>query len=618
MEGNWALSKESIEKKCNEYITILNTDIQDLKNTKSELKKISDESKLEGKALDKFKLMLSDYDSVINLAILADEKDIEDCNALKEKADESYSGNFISHMYNCAEEDRDEYRRIANDYREKANNFCSVIKTILTDGTEIITTVANPYWFPAFLNDLYADKCQEEMNLWQLEKDEFDSINESTSNLFKTGNALRELSKALLALMDKNAIENNYETSISGALYRDYNTLKIIRDIEKRSFFDNKEEFKTKHPEHSEMVDLQTEIYLLQDKIEKCENETAKEQMKKQLDRLKDKQRHLFCQGFYKYDAEGNIVGNNLQDWKNDNENDTIDFFLNVFRSNNKEYLDISDSNTALNNSEKLETVSAIEKLKKLKESIKGNSIAQEEIQKQINYLENKLEKDGTGTVIWSYYESHDIEKNGYDKEDILEYAYSSILLERATVCGKFGCSKESVRSMVETFWNNGIVPNGVESYGANGNLSVGFLAFAISGSLTADEDADVSAGLNVGAGLTEGTTPFSASFTINQTDYLAEDVDDIGKDSISLGGSGGMIVLFGKLPVPLYGGVDLIMTSDSFTKKGSKVRFGKSKSIGLGVPGAEVHGIYSKTVLDKEFNVYSVFDEIVENMEGK
>ncbi len=40
--------------------------------------------------------------------------------------------------------------------------------------------------------------------------------------------------------------------------------------------------------------------------------------------------------------------------------------------------------------------------------------------------------------------------------------------------------------------------------------------------------------------------------------------------------------------------------------------------SIGLGVPGAEVHGIYSKTVLDKEFNVYSVFDEIVENMEGK
>jgi len=217
----------------------------------------------------------------------------------------------------------------------------------------------------------------------------------------------------------------------------------------------------SKMADEKDKLDCDTYIEKIGDKnyngdfISKMYNDAEKAAMQKELDRLLDKQREEFCKNYYKYNSDGNIIGNNLEDWNNNGEEDKIDFYSKVYRSNNRDLWADADSNYEANNLEEKDLVSSIEKLQALKESCKGNSAAQEEIQKQINNLESQLKNNQNGVVRWITNLKEEDENARMNAKEFMDYASSVVLFDNATSSGSDYISRESARNMMEYAWRS-------------------------------------------------------------------------------------------------------------------------------------------------------------------
>ncbi len=352
MEGNWYLYSDAIKSKCESFKTILNTDIENHENALTQLQKIVEENRLRGQALETFRNQLTDYYAAMELCKSADEKDIEDCNTLIGSADETFDGDFISLMYNNAENNRNTYKvkaiaewALAAAFVTTAYSFNPVL------GIWVQYTIANPHISTAEHYDQMADSYQADMDRWQAKKDKFDKINSDTSSLFTSGQNIRTSANSLLAEMDKHSIAGTYNTNITASFLGQMDSLsdgfKVLNKIvhDKDYYKLSMENFKKDHPEYTEMIDLQADIYYLEEQIENCPNGTAQAEMIKQLAILRNRMDSLFMQNACNYDASGNIIGNKLEDFyyeKDINGNyvksieglKVISFFVDIYEAN--------------------------------------------------------------------------------------------------------------------------------------------------------------------------------------------------------------------------------------------------------------------------------------------
>ena len=611
MEGGWGVYSDSVTRKCNEFKKILDDDISDLDKSLTELNKISSEDKLAGNAFKEFKNILHDYNAVINLSKMADEKDKLDCDTYIEKiGDKNYNGDFISKMYNDAERDRDEYRRKASDEWAKANSFNAVVRTILPTGIEIITILPNPYFNNAVSYDHMADLNQATMDEYMAEKVAFDDFNTETSGLFTIGEQYRKLANILLVLMNKNCIKKTYNTPVSDTLLENQEARDAIDKIEKSSFDNQKEIYKAEHPEDADMVDLQSDIFDLRERIANSKNDAERAAMQKELDRLLEKQREEFCKNYYKYDSDGNIIGNNLENWKNNGEEDKIDFYSKVYRSNNRDLWADADSNYEANNLEEKDLVSSIEKLQALKESCKGNSAAQEEIHKQINNLEKQLENNQNGVVRWISNLKEEDENARMNAKEFMDYASSVVLFDSATSSGSDYISRESARNMMEYAWRS-MAGDIVKTNGISGNISLWIFTIGVSGNLTTDPKGNISPSISVNgtAGIPLVETPLGATIGLSHSGYFADDLNDVGANTGSLGING----FIPELPFVELGG-DLTVSADADsvndllfhkTLADPENTYGYSTFIGVTTaPGYDIHGGYSHTFASDKLTI--------------
>ena len=343
MEGNWYLYSDIIKAKCESFKTILSTDIENQENALTQLKKIVDENRLKGQALETFRNQLTDYYATMELCKSADEKDIADCNTLMGAADETFDGDFISLMYNNAKKNRDIYRAkaiaewaLAAAFVTTAYSFNPIL------GIWVAYEIANPHISTAQYYDSTADSYQQDMDKWQAKRDKYDKINSDTASLFTAGKEIRTSADSLLAEMNKHSIAGTYNSNISTTFLGELDSLsegfKVLKKIthDKDFYKLSMENFKNDHPEYAEMVDLQADIYYLEEQIENCPNGTAKSEMIKQLAILRNRMDSLFMQNACNYDVDGNIIGNRLEEFYYNGDTDVIAFFVDIYEINHR------------------------------------------------------------------------------------------------------------------------------------------------------------------------------------------------------------------------------------------------------------------------------------------
>ncbi len=341
MEGNWYLYSDIIKAKCESFKTILSTDIENQENALTQLKKIVDENRLKGQALETFRNQLTDYYATMELCKSADEKDIADCNTLMGAADETFDGDFISLMYNNAKKNRDIYRAkaiaewaLAAAFVTTAYSFNPIL------GIWVAYEIANPHISTAQYYDSTADSYQQDMDKWQAKRDKYDKINSDTASLFTAGKEIRTSADSLLAEMNKHSIAGTYNSNISTTFLGELDSLsegfKVLKKIthDKDFYKLSMENFKNDHPEYADMVDLQADIFYLEEQIENCPNGTAKSEMIKQLAILRNRMDSLFMQNACVFDADGNVIGNRLESLYNSNDLDVISFLVDIYETN--------------------------------------------------------------------------------------------------------------------------------------------------------------------------------------------------------------------------------------------------------------------------------------------
>ncbi len=192
--NRWSyLDADQLKLVCDEYIELLNADINDISNSQDNLRSVL--CFLEGPRGESTKMLCEEARDIrkrLEYAIKADEQDIYDFQTLKSKLDKNYDGNKIFTLYDNAHKRRDEYNEKAADERRKAAAFNPVIRKILPSGVVVEERISNPHEENARIYQKIADDSQKEMDIQFKKMMEFDTIERETSRLFVKGMALRD------------------------------------------------------------------------------------------------------------------------------------------------------------------------------------------------------------------------------------------------------------------------------------------------------------------------------------------------------------------------------------------------------------------------------------------
>lgn len=643
---NSYLNPHTIRESCRDYITYLEKE----NLVYDEIPKLYDSilNSGDGDYMEAFKILMAGVGSHMSSLRRANDYDIEDANTfINIVGEEIYDGSVIFSGKQRALLD-------INNYGSKASS-CYSNAYQATDPDMISYWRGQGSYYDGLVND-----ARGVYNLYEQKEKRYDEINELSKPLFVRGAELRDviindnpLSSMEYVGIDYSTIEemiNGSRDSDSGHGGNGYPNNPLVpppgsingeqgHDLflgPKSSYTDNMQEFVLKYPELADMVNLQghiidkidtisnninkeaelghlidklneiknnikkdAELGHLIDKIDMIKNNIKKDTELGHIKELNDlifEQRMLFSSNFYKFDDNGHIIGNNLEDWKKDNKTDLIDFFKDIFNSNNNSYVPIDLS--------KVETISlkeAIDKLSKIKDNV-TDSILMTEIQKEID----RLNSSGVDSVLL-----HSITSNNHfggtyktANQYQIEQLFASMCICEKVIVNvndyiKDNIPKEQMEMIIHDHLYFGSVAKllNLKYVGQVGvGLNLSFLSMwglSLNAGLLVDGNDQIAFTYSGGTGLSAGPDTatggvFGANLVMNSGGYLTDDINNLGDESLSIGvGDGIAIPLPDGMVLPLYGSIDAILSADNqdnFRIPGGTV------SLGIGTPGPDVH----------------------------